>query len=76
MEIEAVNEMKPAKTGKELMLERLSVKHPDINGDDEESLVTYSERCTKIFFFIFACDCINISLHILVIFIMLPLHIR
>ena len=38
MEIEAVNEMKPAKTGKELMLERLSVKHPDINGDDEESL--------------------------------------
>ena len=35
MEIEAINEMKPAKTGKELMLERLSVKHPDINGVDE-----------------------------------------
>ena len=35
---EDINGIKPAKTGKELMIERLSVKHPELNADDEESL--------------------------------------
>ena len=37
-EIKETNEMIPAKTGKELMIERLSVKHPELNGEDDEAL--------------------------------------
>lgn len=38
MELENKNKKTPAKTGKELMLERLSVKHPDLTGKDDEAL--------------------------------------
>lgn len=36
--MEKNEEMTPIKTGKELMIERLSVKHPDLNGEDDEAL--------------------------------------